>query len=66
MYQFIPKDPEINPYPLCLGHISKDFTIDNMTKTGLKGCARVFSVDYNIVNANNILDIHKCLMKITY
>ena len=37
MYQFKAKDSEIKPYPLCLGNISKYFTIDNMKKTGLKG-----------------------------
>ena len=25
-------DSEIKPYPLCLGNISKDFTVDNMKK----------------------------------
>ena len=28
------KDSEINPYELCLGKISKDWSIDNMKKTG--------------------------------
>ena len=32
IYQFKVKDSEIKPYPLCLGNISKDFTIDNMKK----------------------------------
>ena len=32
------KDSEIKKkYSLCLGNVSKDFTIDNMKKTGLKG-----------------------------
>ena len=26
------KDSKLNAYPLCLGSISKDFTIDNMKK----------------------------------
>ena len=30
IYQFKVKDSEIKPYPLYLGNISKDFTIDNM------------------------------------
>ena len=42
MYHFKAKDSEIRPYPLCLGNISNDFTIDNMKKTGLKGYAHVF------------------------
>ena len=32
MYQFKAKDSETKPYPLCLGNISKDFTIDNIKK----------------------------------
>ena len=49
---------------LCLGNISKDFTINNMkNKTGLKGSAKAFSVDYNTIDTNDILDIHKYLMK---
>ena len=34
---FKAKDSEIVAYPLCLGNISKDFSIDNMKKTGLNG-----------------------------
>ena len=30
------KDSEITAYPLCLGNISKDWSVDNMKKTGLK------------------------------
>ena len=30
IYQFKAKDSEIKDYPLCLGNISKDFTINNM------------------------------------
>ena len=33
LHQFKVKDSEIKPYPLCLGNISKDFTVDNMEKT---------------------------------
>ena len=33
MYQFKIKGSEIKPYPLCLGNILKDFTINNMKKT---------------------------------
>ena len=34
MYKFKAKDSKIKPYLLCLGNISKDFTIDNMKKQG--------------------------------
>ena len=52
---------------MCLGNISKDFTINNMKKkkTRLKGVANFFSVDFNPINTNNILDIHKYLIKRT-
>ena len=43
----------------------KDFAINNMKKTGLKESVQVFSVDYNTNDTNNILNIHKYLMKIT-
>ena len=54
---------EIATYPLCLGNISKEFSVDNMKKTGLKGYAYDFSVDYNAIAVADILDIHKYLMK---
>ena len=37
MYQLKAKDSEIKLYPLCLANISKDFTLNDMTKAGLKG-----------------------------
>ena len=42
IYQFIAKDSEIKSYALCLGNISKDFTINNMKKTGLIGTVKIF------------------------
>ena len=64
MYQFKAKDSEIKPYSLCLDNISKYFTINNMKKTGgLKGIVQVFSVNYNAIDTNDILDIHKFEMK---
>ena len=36
MHQFTAKYSEIKPYPLCLGNISKDLTINNMKNTDLK------------------------------
>ena len=42
IYQFKAKDSEIKDYALCLGNISKDFTINNMTKIALKGVANFF------------------------
>ena len=61
--KFKTKDSEIIPYSLCLGNISKDWTNDNMKKTGFNGYIYDFSTDYNVINKSDILDIHKYLMK---
>ena len=45
-----------------LGNISKDWSVDNMEKTGLKGYVYDFSVDYDAIAVADILDIHKYLM----
>ena len=60
--KFKAKDFEIVTYPLCLGNISKDFSINNMLRTGLNGYVSDFSVDYNTITVNSILDIHKYLI----
>ena len=57
--KFKAKDSEIKAYPLCLGNISKDFSVDNMKRTGLKGYVYDFSVDYNANAITDILAIHK-------
>ena len=50
--------------PLCLGNISKDFSVDNMKKkTGLNGYVHAFSFDYDAVAVDDIVDIHKYLME---
>ena len=41
--KFKEKDSEIVANPLCLGNASKDFSIDNMNKTGLNGYFYDFS-----------------------
>ena len=61
--KFKAKDSEIVAHPLCLGNISKDFSVDNMKTTGLNGYVYDFSVDYNAIAVSDILDIHKYLMK---
>ena len=48
---------------MCLGNVSKDFTAINMEKTGLNGYVYEFSVDYNIIDSTNIIDICKYLME---
>ena len=59
--KFKAKDSEIIATP-CLGNISKDFSVDNMGKTGLYGHVYDFSVDYDAIAVDDILDIHKYLM----
>ena len=49
-------------YALCLGNCSKDFTINNTKKnTGLKGVVKIFSVDFNLIDASNIVNIYRYL-----
>ena len=65
VYQSKAKNSEIKDYALCLGNVSKDFTINNMKKAGLKGVVKCFFIDFNPIDNNDILDIHKYLMKRT-
>ena len=63
IHKFKAKHSEIVATPLCLGKISKDWSLDNMKKTGLNGHVYDFSVDYDAIVVDNILDIHNYLMK---
>ena len=63
IYTFNTKDSEIVATRLYLGNILKDWAVDNMKKTGLNGYVYDFSADYNVVTADDILDIHNYLMK---
>ena len=65
VYQFKAKNSKIKDYALCLGNVSKNFTINNMKKIGLKRVAKFFSVDFNPIDTKDILNIHKYLMKKT-
>ena len=52
------KKSEIKDYALYLGNVLQDVTINNMKKkTGLRGV--------NLIDINNILDVHRYLMKRT-
>ena len=62
--KFKAKDSETTPSLLCLGNIWKDWSVDNMKKTGFNGCIYDFSVDYDAIAVSDILDIHKYLMKV--
>ena len=61
--KFKANDSEITPYPLCLGNISKDWSVDNMKKTRFNGYIYNFSVDYNAISVSDVSDIHKYLME---
>ena len=63
IYKFKAKDSEIVATPLCFGNISKDWSIDNMKRTGFTGYVYDFSVDYEATNVDHIKHIHKYLMK---
>ena len=61
IYKFKEKDSEIVPTPLCLEKISKDFSVDNMKKTGLNEHVYDFRVDYDAIAVYDVLDIQKHL-----
>ena len=63
IYKFKAKGSEIVATRLCLGNISKDWSVDNMGETGLIGYVYDFSVDYDVIAVDDILDIHNYLMK---
>ena len=63
IYQFKVKDSEIRLYPLFLDKISEDFTVNNITKTGLNGYVYDFPVDYNTIDVSDIVEVHKYILK---
>ena len=63
IYKFKAKDTKIVATPLCLGNISKDLSLDNIKRTRLNGYVHDFSVGYDAIAFDDILNIHKYLMK---
>ena len=63
IYKFKAKDSQIVATPLYLGNISKDWSVDNMRKTGSNSYIYDFSKDYDAIAVDDVLDIHKYLMK---
>ena len=61
--KFKAKDSKMIESPLCLRNISKDWSADNMLRTGLSGYVYDFSIDYDAIAVDDIRDIHKYLMK---
>ena len=63
IHKFTAKDSEIVPNNLGLDNVSKKFSASKMKKTGFNGHIYNFSVDYDAIDVDDILDIHKYLMK---
>ena len=49
IHKFKAKDSEIAATPLCIGNISKDWSVDNMKRTWLHSHVFDFSVDYDAI-----------------
>ena len=64
IYKFKAKDSNIVPSPICLGNISKDWSVDKAKKkNGFSGYVYDFSVDYKTIAIDDIKNVHKYLMK---
>ena len=63
IHKFTGKDSNITPYELCLGNITKGWSIDNMKKNSLKGYVYDFSVGNDAISVSDITDIHKYLLE---
>ena len=63
IYKFKAKDSEIVANPLCSGNISKDWSTDNVKNTWFNGYVYDFGVDFDAIDVDDIVDIHKNLMK---
>ena len=57
------QDSEILVGQICLGNISKDWSVDNMKKTGFTGYVYDFSADYDPIAVDDIKNIQKYLIK---
>ena len=63
IYQFKANDWEIKINVLCLGNISKEFTAISLEKKNSIKWMHLQIVDYNIIDASNIINILKYVMK---
>ena len=63
IYKFKVKYSENVASPLCLGNISKDWSIDNLKKTGFNRYFYYFSVDYYSTDVDDVKYIPKYLIK---
>ena len=63
IHKFKARSSEINAILLCIRNISKGFSVGDMKKNGLNGYVYDFSVDHDAIATDDVLDIHKYLMK---
>ena len=63
IHKFKSKDSEFFTNLLCLGKISKDWSVDNMKKTGINRYVYDFSIDYDAITIDDILDVLNYLIK---
>ena len=61
--KFKANDSELTSSILCFGKIAYDSSVTNMKEVGLYGDVYEFSTDYSAISVDNILNIHKYLMK---
>ena len=61
IHKFKTKGSEI--VATCLGNISKNWSADNIKRTGFNGYVYDFSVDYDAITVNDVLGISNYLMK---
>ena len=63
IYKYKVKDSEIVGTPSCLRNISRDWSVDNMKRTGFNDYVYDFSVHYDATEVDDVADIQKYLMK---
>ena len=63
IYKFKAHNSKTVATPLSSGNISKDWSVDNMKNTGFNGYIYDFCIDYDAIAVDDILDIHRYLMK---
>ena len=63
IYKFKAKNSKIVATPLCLGNISKDWSVNNMKTIGFNGYDNDFSVGYDAIVVDDFLAFQNYLMK---
>ena len=61
--KFKAKVPEVNAASLGLDNVSKDLAVNNMKKTWLYWHVYDCSINYDGIDVDDILDIHKYVIK---